>query len=104
MGLLRRRRRGPTRAQRDAAATELRSWSEAMRTRLVSRISSLDGADRAKAVGGADALEVFAHKEPPAKATFGPASVDEIWRDAYRAGYLEAFELAEAKRVEFTGS
>lgn len=75
-----------------------------MRTRLVSQISSLDGADRARAVGGADALEVFAHEEPPARATFGPASVDEIWRDDYRAGYLEAFELAEAKRAELTAT
>lgn len=102
MGLLRRRRKGPTRAQQETASAALRTWAEAMRTRLVSKISALDGADRAKAVGGADALEIFAHKEPPARATFGPASVDEIWRDAYRAGYLEAFELAEAKRIEFT--
>jgi len=68
----------------------------------VSRISSLDGPDRAKAVGGADALEVFAHEEPPARATFGPTSVDEIWRDDYRAGYLEAVEMAETRRAELS--
>lgn len=101
---LKRGRKHPSRAAQEAAAGAVRAWADGARTQLLSKLSSLDGAERARAVGGADALEVFAHEEPPARATFGPTSVDPAWRDAYREGYLEAFELVEAKRYEFVAS
>lgn len=76
----------------------VRAWSDDMRRRVLERLAGLEGRDRAKAVGAADAFETLAALEPPARATFGPASVDDAWKDAYREGYLEAFELVERRR------
>jgi len=93
-------RRGPSRSERAEHEQAVRVWADAMRTRLLRRLSSLEGADRAKAIGATDAFEVFAREQVPARATYGPGAVDELFRDDYRAGYVEAFELVEERRRE----
>lgn len=100
---IRRPRRGPSRSERADHERAVRLWAETMRTRLLRRLSSLEGPDRAKAVGATDAFEVFASERPPARATYGPGAVDEVWRDDYRDGYLEAFELVAQRRRELDG-
>ncbi len=100
MGFLRPRRGGPSRSERADHEQVVRVWADAMRARLLRQLSSLEGADRAKAIGATDAFEVFAREEPPARATYGPGAVDEVWRDEYRSGYVEAFELVAARRQE----